>query len=95
MSRRARHVPPQGRTPAGETATPPPPRKRPRDLSTEQACRRALAAWINDVESGALDPKRANSVFYGVSVLIGSFRDERLDAIEEQLAELQALGVTK
>jgi hypothetical protein len=76
-----------------ETATPPPPRKRPRDLSTEQACRRALAAWINDVEAGALDPKKANSMFYGASILIGSFRDERLEEIEKQLAELRALGV--
>jgi hypothetical protein len=72
-----------------ETTTPPPPRKRPRDLSTEQACRRALAAWIADVETGALDPKRANSIFYGASILIGSFRDERLEDIERQLAELR------
>ncbi len=78
-----------------ETATPPPPRKRPRDLSTEQACRRALAAWISDVERGALDPKKANSIFYGASILIGSFRDERLEEIEKQLAELREMGVGK
>lgn len=70
--------------------TPPPPRKRPRDLSTEQACRRAIAAWINDVETGALDMKRANSMFYGASILIGSFRDERLAEIEAQLEVLRA-----
>jgi hypothetical protein len=75
-----------------KTSTPPPPRKRPRDLSTEQACRRALAAWIADVESGALDPKRANSIFYGASILIGSFRDERLEEIAKQLAEIRQMG---
>lgn len=76
-----------------ETPTPPPPRKRPRDLSTEQACRRALAVWISDVEVGSLDPKKANSMFYGASILIGSFRDEHLEEIERQLAELREMGV--
>jgi hypothetical protein len=78
-----------------ETQTPPPPRKRRRDLSTEHACRRALAAWISDVETGALDPKRANSMFYGASILIGSFRDERLEEIERQLSELRETGAAR
>jgi hypothetical protein len=78
-----------------EAVSPPPLRKRPRDLSTEQACRRALAAWVNDIDVGKLDPKKANSMFYGLSILIGSFRDERLEEIEKQIAELRGIGGTK
>lgn len=78
-----------------ETATPPPPRKRGRSLRTEADCRRALAAYVNQLEAGRIDPKIANSIFYGLSILIGSFRDERLEEIERQLAELQTLGASR
>jgi hypothetical protein len=76
-----------------ETAPPPPRRTRGRALGDVAACRRALAAYVNMLEAEEIEPRIANSIFGGLSILIGTFRDEQLASIEAQLEELRRQGV--
>lgn len=57
-----------------------------RRFKTLEDTRKALAAFLRQIETGALDEKRGRALIYGCATLAGIQRDsqieERLDAIE-------------
>jgi flagellin-specific chaperone FliS len=59
---------------------PTPKRRYKRHLNNVQAVVRALGAVLDCLEHGEVDPRVANSMIHGYSILIGALKDADLEA---------------